>query len=239
MPYGAAGFCSWWRTRTYFVGVAKDRRGPLSVCRCCRFYTRALWSKAKPLQRYFAVNVLESPVPYNRLVLLSRLVLSCVHIDRSTSYEYVWSSYVHSHSYKQHVFHRLKSEPLQLLEHARGTVYPSSSPTAGHLSLSRNISRLIYTAIFLEQESDHWLYKAPFSTLGRPWLYHFVTLHCITNTCNVSKKFTPLSSLMLHVGKICVISLECCMHNKQHYKLTGRPTCCLKQDRVDANSCLL
>jgi len=46
-------------------------------------------SEAKPLQRYFAVNVLESPVPYNRLVLLSRLVLSCSHIDRSTSYEYV------------------------------------------------------------------------------------------------------------------------------------------------------
>jgi len=38
----------------------------------------------------------------------------------------------------------VQQEPSPLLDHAHGTVYLSSSPTARHLSPSRNISRLIY-----------------------------------------------------------------------------------------------
>jgi len=42
----------------------------------------------------------------------------------------------------------LETEPLRLLDVEHGTVYPSSSPTARHLSPSRNrpTSRLIYSA---------------------------------------------------------------------------------------------
>ena len=82
---------------------------------------------------------------------------------------------------QQHVVHRLETEPLRLLDHAHGTVYQSSSPTARHLSPSGNISRLIYLVYLFRARID--CVKRPCNLVcymyspGRLRRYNFVTLH--------------------------------------------------------------
>ena len=82
---------------------------------------------------------------------------------------------------QQHVVHRLVTEPLRLLDHAHGTVYLSSSPTARQLSPSRNISRLIYLVYLFRARFD--CVKRPCSSLGSLRRSNFVTLHYITLHC--------------------------------------------------------
>jgi len=82
---------------------------------------------------------------------------------------------------QQHVVQRLETEPLRLLDHEHGTVYLSSSPTARHLSSSRNISRLIYLVYLFRARID--CVKRPSSILGRLYdaiiLSNYITLHTL------------------------------------------------------------
>ena len=80
---------------------------------------------------------------------------------------------------------------LRLLDHAHGTVYLSSSPTARHLWPSRNTSRLIYLLYLFRIDCV----RRPCSSLGRLRRYNFVILHQIHYNHRWSQVGGPLAGI--------------------------------------------